>query len=88
MIEAVRYVPGPSVSDGEKATIETETKAESVGDLMEKVCERQNVKVAYDRVMRNKGAAGVDGMEVSEFKHHLKRHWPLIKEKRLLLTWK
>jgi len=29
--------------------------------------------------MRNKGAAGVDGIGVSEFKDHLQQHWPTIK---------
>ena len=86
-MEVARYVTGSRESGGEKTTIETETKAASVGDLMEKVCERQNLKVAYDRVVKNKGAAGVDGMVVSEFKPHLKRHWPLIKEKLLAGTY-
>ncbi|MFT7549270.1 MAG: RNA-directed DNA polymerase [Candidatus Azotimanducaceae bacterium] len=71
------------VSDGETLTMESGTKAESVGGLMEAVCERQNLKAAYQRVMKNKGAAGVDGMVVSEFKNHLQRHWPSIKAKLL-----
>lgn len=33
--------------------------------------------------MRNKGAGGVDGLEVSELGEHLKRHWPVIKAKLL-----
>ena len=43
------------------------TKAESTG-LMEAVCERGNLMKAYERVVRNKGAAGVDGIGVQEFK--------------------
>lgn len=58
------------------------TKAESSG-LMEAVCERGNLWLAYERVMRNKGAAGVDGIGVAEFKAHLKRHWPTIKARLL-----
>jgi group II intron reverse transcriptase/maturase len=54
------------------------TKAESTG-LMEAVCERGNLMKAYERVVRNKGAAGVDGIGVQEFKAHLQRHWPSIK---------
>jgi group II intron reverse transcriptase/maturase len=34
-------------------------------------------------VVRNKGAAGVDGIGVAEFKSHLQRHWPTIKAKLL-----
>lgn len=54
------------------------TKAESTG-LMEAVCERDNLMKAYERVVRNKGAAGVDDIGVQEFKAHLQRHWPSIK---------
>ena len=35
---------------------------------MEAVCERGNLMKAYERVVRNKGAAGVDGIGVQEFK--------------------
>ena len=82
-MESEQYSEGSDVSDGEGSTINAETKAESEGDLMEQVCKRQNLKVAYYRVMKNKGAAGVDGMVVTQFKDHLQRHWPLIKEKLL-----
>jgi RNA-directed DNA polymerase len=34
--------------------------------LMEKVCARSNLIAAYKRVLRNKGAPGVDGMTVDE----------------------
>jgi group II intron reverse transcriptase/maturase len=54
------------------------TKAELNG-LMEAVCERGNLWLAYERVIKNKGAAGVDGIGVSAFKDHLKQHWPTIK---------
>jgi len=51
--------------------------------LMEAVCERGNLQLAYQRVVQNKGAAGVDGITVAEFKAHLKQHWPAIKAKLL-----
>ena len=35
---------------------------------MEQVVERGNMRRAYQRVVENKGAAGVDGMPVSELK--------------------
>jgi RNA-directed DNA polymerase len=47
--------------------------------LMEAVVERGNLWLAYQRVVENKGAAGVDGLTVAEFKGHLKVHWPRIK---------
>ena len=50
---------------------------------MDAVCERGNLWLAYQRVVGNKGAAGVDGIGIAEFKDHLKRHWPTIKAKLL-----
>lgn len=46
---------------------------------MEAVVERSNLWQAYERVMRNKGAAGVDGLTVNEFKAWLQQHWPSVK---------
>ncbi|MGB5337591.1 MAG: group II intron reverse transcriptase/maturase [Gammaproteobacteria bacterium] len=57
-------------------------KAESKG-LMGAVCERGNLMLAYQRVVENKGAAGVDGIGVAGFKDHLKQHWPTIRAKLL-----
>ena len=69
-----------SVLRGAEAEVTTRlrTKAEGCG-LMEAVCERGNLMLAYQRVVENKGAAGVDGIGVAGFKDHLKRHWPAIK---------
>ena len=47
---------------------------------MERVVERANVRLAYQRVVRNKGAAGVDGVTVAEFKDWLMVHWPSVKK--------
>jgi len=51
--------------------------------LMEAVVERGNMTAAYRRVVRNKGAPGVDGMTVDELKPFLKTHWERIKEELL-----
>jgi RNA-directed DNA polymerase len=48
--------------------------------LMEAVVERGNLWLAYQRVVENKGAPGVDGLTVAEFKGHLKVHWPRIRQ--------
>ena len=47
--------------------------------LMEEVVERSNLKRAYQRVVENKGAPGVDDVSVPEFKDWLKMHWPSVK---------
>jgi RNA-directed DNA polymerase len=60
------------------------TKAEvATTGLMEAVVERGNLKLAYQRVVANKGAAGVDQLAVSELKDHLKQHWPTMRAKLL-----
>jgi RNA-directed DNA polymerase len=46
---------------------------------MERVVERSNLWLAYQRVVQNKGAPGVDGLTVAEFKDWLKVHWPSVK---------
>ena len=81
---------GMALSGVETAvTTQWRTKAELVQERkwMEAVCERGNLKLAYQRVMENKGAAGVDGIGVAAFKDHLKQHWPTIKAKILAGTY-
>src|SRR3990167_10287443 len=36
--------------------------------LMEKICDRANLNRAYKRVKANKGAAGIDGVTIEEFR--------------------
>jgi len=51
--------------------------------LMEAVVERENMQAALQRVMSNRGAAGVDGMTVEELKPYLREEWKRIKEELL-----
>ncbi len=51
--------------------------------LMEVVVERSNMTAAYQRAMRNKGSAGVDGMTVHELRTYLKLEWERIKSELL-----
>jgi len=54
---------------------ETESPA-GTRQLMEEVCERENLKQALRRVKSNKGSPGIDGMTVAELPGYLKQHWP------------
>ncbi|HET6220301.1 MAG TPA: group II intron reverse transcriptase/maturase [Acidobacteriaceae bacterium] len=47
---------------------------------MEAVVERSNMISAYERVVKNQGAPGVDGLTVSEFKPWLQRHWTRVRQ--------
>lgn len=51
--------------------------------LMERVLERPNLMRAYQRVVSNKGAAGVDQMPVQALKGHLQQHWPTLRQRLL-----
>ena len=55
-----------------------QTKAEEPR-LMEAVVERNNLWLAYQKVVRNKGAPGADGLPVTGLKDWLKMHWPSVK---------
>lgn len=51
-----------------------ERKRALTAALMERVCERENLNVAYARVKANKGAPGVDGMTVRAMRDWLVEH--------------
>ncbi|WP_246171996.1 reverse transcriptase domain-containing protein, partial [Nitrospirillum amazonense] len=48
--------------------------------MLEEVLSRENMRRAYDRVMANQGAAGIDGMPVGALKPYLVEHWARLKE--------
>jgi RNA-directed DNA polymerase len=56
--------------------------------LMEKVVEYNNMKTALDRVEKNKGAPGIDGMKTDELGKYLKINWRRIKQELLAGTYK
>ena len=47
---------------------------------MESILERDNMKRAVRRVIKNKGAPGVDGMTVRKIRKYLRRHWTKIEQ--------
>ena len=48
--------------------------------VLERIVERTNMNLAYQRVRRNKGAGGVDGMSVEELLDYLKAHGEEIRQ--------
>jgi group II intron reverse transcriptase/maturase len=88
--DATRQATAPGMEGGdrmssramlgaEKGTAaDGQTKAEGLRQ-MDAVVERNNLWQAYARVMRNKGAAGVDGLTVEEFKAWLQQRWPSVR---------
>ena len=44
--------------------------------LMEEVCDGENLQSAWKRVRRNQGSPGVNGMTIDDAKVYLREHWP------------
>ena len=55
----------------------------STEQLMEEVCSRENLEIAWKRVRRNKGSPGVDGMTIDAAKDYLREQWPDIRSQLL-----
>lgn len=56
--------------------------------LLEAVLSRDNLFKALERVERNKGAAGVDGLKIEDFRPYLKENWTEIRRKILVGEYK
>jgi RNA-directed DNA polymerase len=52
-------------------------------NLMEQIVTRENATAAFLAVIRNRGAAGIDRMTVTELRDHLRAHWESIAAKLL-----
>ncbi len=73
----------------EPDTAERVTESPASGkQLMEVICQRDNLIRAWKRVKSNRGSPGVDGMTVDELKEYLKEYWPEIREQLLSGTYK
>ena len=51
-----------------------------MSELLEKILSKENMNEAYKRVCANKGAGGVDGVNVEELGDYIKENWEVIKE--------
>lgn len=48
--------------------------------LIERILDKDNVRIALEKVITNKGAAGIDGMKVEELCGYMNANWPSIKQ--------
>ncbi|WP_017444812.1 group II intron reverse transcriptase/maturase [Gayadomonas joobiniege] len=65
------YMPQSSGSDMQRETMQSTFNF----DLFEQVLSNDNLQRAWKQVKANKGAAGVDGMEIDQFIDWAKQHW-------------
>ena len=56
--------------------------------LLKAVLTRENLRQAWKRVKANKGAAGVDGLDIDQTARHLVTAWPTIREHLLRGTYR
>ena len=56
--------------------------------LIDQVVSRENLIRAHDRVVRNQGAAGVDGIAVDDLMPYCREHWSRIREALLNGTYR
>jgi group II intron reverse transcriptase/maturase len=85
--EAVKlpgYAGAPSSSPAQVVP----SSREDQNDLLERMLEGENLRLAYKRVVQNGGAPGVDGVTVAELQVYLKTHWETVKTDLLAGTYR
>lgn len=56
--------------------------------LIEQILDKNNVRIALEKVMSNKGAAGIDGMKVEDLRDYMNANWTSIKQSILERSYK
>src|SRR6185312_13242018 len=56
--------------------------------LLQAALARENLQHAWKRVRANKGAAGVDGLDIDQTAAHLRTAWPVIRDQLLRGTYR
>jgi RNA-directed DNA polymerase len=79
--------PTTKPTGGVRHAIARAEKASSCDDLLEEILDRDNLNAAWKRVRQNGGAAGVDGMEIAQFRDFIAKHWETIRSKLLEGTY-
>ena len=77
-LETEGNVEVPSVFDVSKLE-EIDTKTVT-NELLEQILSKDNLNLAYKRVKANKGASGIDNMQVDELLQYLKENGDQLKE--------
>jgi len=81
--------PRPEAEGAETTTAELRAESQTgTEELMEEICDPENLREAYKRVKANKGSPGVDGMRIEELAGYLREHIDEIKEQLVKGTYK
>jgi RNA-directed DNA polymerase len=75
-------------SDSDEARRPRHAKQSTGSALLLAALTRENLQRALQRVRANKGAAGVDGLDIDQTAEHLRTAWPIIREQLLRGTYR
>ena len=75
-------------SDSDEASTPRHDTESTGSVLLMAVLTRENLQQAFKRVRANKGAAGVDGLDIDETARHLVTAWPTLREQLLRGTYR
>ena len=79
----------PASDEARRTRQDTEDTGSALPNtLLGAVLTRENLRQAYKRVRANKGAAGVDGLDIDQTARHLVTHWPALREQLLRGTYR
>jgi len=85
--EAVKLQGEPKAPSSSSAQVAPSSRKDQ-NDLLERMLEGDNLRLAYKRVVRNGGAPGVDGVTVAQLQAYLKTHWETVKSELLTGTYR
>jgi group II intron reverse transcriptase/maturase len=89
---AGRVAEGRGEASSKLASDETRPTRQEPEDagrgLLAQALARENMQRAWKRVKANKGAAGVDGLDIAQTREHLKYAWPEIRRRLMDGTYK
>ncbi|MGF7035599.1 group II intron reverse transcriptase/maturase [Paenibacillus mucilaginosus] len=83
-VKPLGYAGAPSSSSAQVVPSAREDQHE----LLERMLEGDNLRLAYKRVVQNGGAPGVDGVTVANLQVYLKTHWEAVKAALLTGTYR
>jgi RNA-directed DNA polymerase len=73
--------------EGQARTAREDQSGDKAGELIQEVLRRENMFKAHERVVRNGGAPGVDGMTVGNLMAYCRTQWGQIRERILSGTY-
>ena len=92
MASRVKKVGGGTAEDIRVAHQAVSASEDTITELapiaMEEIVRNGNINLAWQKVRRNKGSAGVDGLSIDDSENYLRAHWSRISQELLSGTYK